>query len=684
MNTMLWSTLRVLVPGAALWLAATGRANSQEIGPGRVAKLADSIVAVRAELRVGSDNRQGTLSVAADIQPGYHIYATTQAKPFVATRIDLDGSDRFSLSGPFKASPSPRVQRHKSIDVDLAEHEGDVIWTAPLQFAAGVEPRALTISGHLYAQACSDNRCLPPRNYAFTAQFKAEGMADSFGGPRRSSTSDASRSPTAEVLDARRPNAEGAAEVGSQAPDVPTQSNSGAQRLNFAQLGSNRPRAAGGPLLVVLATAFAAGFILNFMPCVLPVIGLKLLAFVQQAGDRRRRILALNLWYSAGVIAVFLVLATLVVFLGLSWGEQFSSVTFNIVLASVVFVFALSFLGIWEIPIPGFVGSGKTGQLAEREGATGAFSKGVLSTVLASPRSGPLLGSALTWALLQPPTIAYAGFATVGLGMASPYLLIGAFPQLVAFLPKPGAWMDTFKQTMGFVLLGTVVYLLTLVPFAYVLPTVALIIGLWAACWNIGRTPLTESLRKRLGAWVWSGAFAVSIALVSFGWLHDITESRFQRAVERAITERMKQTDAHGAAASGRANRNANELAWQPYSRTLLEKLVAQGKTVFVDFTADWCLTCKANEALALNQPEVVALVESNGVIALKADKTQSAPQVDELLALLGNKGRSIPYYAVFSAREPNTPIVLDGLFTSPQPVLDALKQAGPSREGHG
>jgi thiol:disulfide interchange protein DsbD len=469
--------------------------------------------------------------------------------------------------------------------------------------------------------------------------------------------------------------------VATPVPSSSADTKSDEQRLDLTQLALDHDAVPSAPLLVVLATAFAAGFILNFMPCVLPVIGLKLVAFVQQAGDRRGRILVLNLWYSAGVMSVFLILATLAIFLGWSWGEQFSSVAFNVVLASVVFIFALSFLGVWEIPIPGFVGSGKTGELAEREGATGAFSKGVLSTVLATPCSGPLLGSALTWALLQPPAMAYAAFAAVGLGMASPYLLIGAFPQLVAFLPRPGAWMDTFKQKMAFVLLGTVIYLLTLVSVAYVVPTVAFLIGLWAACWNVGRVPLTESLRKRLSGWIFSAAFAAAIGFVAFGWLHGITESRFQSVVDRAIAQRSALTDRpeiDGAATASRGA-NASGLMWRPYSRRLLEKLAAEGKTVFVDFTADWCLTCKSNESVALNRPEVKMFVDSNGVVALKADKTQPSPEIDELLALLGNKGRSIPFYAVFPAVAPNKPILLDGLFTSPGPILQALRAAGPS-----
>ena len=303
----------------------------------------------------------------------------------------------------------------------------------------------------------------------------------------------------------------------------------------------------------------------------------------------------LNLWYSLGLMSVFLVLGTLAVFLGLGWGEQFSSVAFNAILASAVFVFALSFLGVWEIPIPGFVGSSKANQLADQEGATGAFSKGVLTTILATPCSGPMLGPALTWAVSQPATIAYAGFASVGLGMASPYLLIGAFPKLIAFLPKPGAWMDTFKQTMGFILLGTVVFLLTFISIPYVVPTVALMIGLWAACWWIGRTPLTEPLNKKLRAWIAAGAFATLIGFISFGWLHQVMASRFERAVDRELSHRNLQasgTDTNSNLQPTRTVANvkhdSNELPWQPYSLQLLKKLTAERKAVFVDFTADW------------------------------------------------------------------------------------------------
>jgi thiol:disulfide interchange protein DsbD len=292
----------------------------------------------------------------------------------------------------------------------------------------------------------------------------------------------------------------------------------------------------------------------------------------------------LNLWYSLGVMTVFMALATMVVVFGLKWADQFTSATFNVVLASIVFVFALSFLGVWEIPIPGFVGTGKAQKLAEREGATAAFMKGILATVLATPCAGPLVVPAVAWAVKQPPVIAFGGFACVGLGMASPYLVIGLFPRVISFLPKPGAWMETFKQIMGFILLGTVVWVLTFVPIPYVIPTVAFIMGLWAAFWWIGRTPLTEPLWARMRAWIGAAAFATLIGLVSYAWLLNVMQSRFQRAVEGELASR------NVAIAKPKTGDDGvtHELPWQPYSLDLLEELTATGKTVFVDFTADW------------------------------------------------------------------------------------------------
>ena len=256
-------------------------------------------------------------------------------------------------------------------------------------------------------------------------------------------------------------------------------------------------------LAVNLALGLASGFILNFMPCVLPVIGLKAMSFVQQSHGDRRRAFLLNIVYSIGVISVFLLLALLSVTLGLAWGEQFSYSWFKIGLILIVFAMALSFLGVWEIPIPGFVGSGQASHLASKEGPAGAFFKGVFATILATPCSGPLMGTLFSSTLDAPAPVKFALFFSMGLGMALPYLVIGAIPELASWIPKPGAWMETFKELMGFLLLATVVFLFyTLGDAKLFVPTLATVVGVWFACWMVGRVPLTAPAGSKLSAWV--------------------------------------------------------------------------------------------------------------------------------------------------------------------------------------
>jgi thiol:disulfide interchange protein DsbD len=429
-----------------------------------------------------------------------------------------------------------------------------------------------------------------------------------------------------------------------------------------------------------MGLGFVGGLILNLMPCVLPVIGLKILSFVEQSGHSRQRGFLLNVWYSAGMLAVFMALATLPVFSRLwfnqqfGWGQQFAYDEFNITLAGLVFVMALSFLGVWEIPIPGFAGGNKAGQLAAKEGFSGAFAKGAVTTVLATPCSGPFLGSALGFAVAQPPLVTYLMFGSIGLGMASPYLLIGAYPQLIRFLPKPGAWMDTFKQTMGFVLLATVVYLLTLIKWQLFVPTFALLVGLWAGCWWIGRTPLYAELPQKLRAWGIGSALAAVTALVAFLWLGPIMQERFQRTVEREIAALGNA----GTVARQAETEEGDRLPWRPFSMQDLVALTSEGKTVMVDFTADWCVTCKTLESAVLNTAETKKMVAANGIVTMVADMTRYPDEEGSLLEKLTG-ARFVPVLAIFPADRPNEPIVLKELYTQGL-LFEKLKQAGPSR----
>ena len=308
----------------------------------------------------------------------------------------------------------------------------------------------------------------------------------------------------------------------------------------------------------------------------------------------------LNLWYTAGVMAVFMVLATLVFVLKFGWGDQFKSPEFGIVLSAVVFVFGLSLLGVWEIPIPGFVGSGGTAELAEREGPAGAFSKGILATVLATPCTGPFLVPAIAWAVRQPASINYVTFAMIGLGMASPFLVLGASPGLVHLLPRPGAWMETFKKLMGFVLMGTVVWIFSFLDHDYTVNTLALLLALAMGCWLIGRIPLTASWGQRLRAWAAGIGVVAAVTVVGFvggkyvtpavalivgislaGWIITAAPNKIWGGAGALFTALIAIVVAMFAFM-------ASELPWEPFTRVALDEYRKQGQTVLVDFTADW------------------------------------------------------------------------------------------------
>ena len=400
-------------------------------------------------------------------------------------------------------------------------------------------------------------------------------------------------------------------------------------------------------LPVALLAGLLGGLILNLMPCVLPVLGLKLMSFAQQSGRARQEIFQLNLWYCAGLYAVFFVLATASVAanLGLAgnnlaWGEQFTSSGFNITMAAIVFSFALSFLGVWELPIPGFIGS-TAGKVQTQEGPAGSFFKGVLSTVLATPCSGPFLGPVFGFTLTQPTGVTYAVFAAIATGMALPYFIVGIFPSLIRFVPKPGPWMETLKEVLGFVMLGTVVFLFTFLDSNYFVPTFALLISIWIGCWWVGRYQKTKGMAGFI-QWLQAAAVSVTLGTLVFSFLGP----------------------------------SDSVIDWKPFSKERLAELRSNGSTVMVDFSAEWCLTCKYNLAFAIETSRVKTALEKHKIVPMLADWTDGSPEIKAMLESLSSK--SIPVLAFFppntKSMKGSSPIILRDLVTESQ-VLDAIKK---------
>jgi thiol:disulfide interchange protein len=565
------------------------------------------------------------LVLTAEPAAGWHIYALADRdagavgyKPTLIAFTNTSGfqAERTACSGRAVEArsdlPGIPPQRY---------HAGSVIWSTAIKIPRDAKPGPYPIEGLIGYQTCNESNCDLPR----AARFEGVVTVGAAGGKGTAplAFSDAKYGEAAKVAEAR-----------------PSQPDNGS-------MPSSQPLS----LAVVILSSLVGGFLLNFMPCVLPVIGLKILSFAEQAGRSRSHVLALNIWYSLGLLSVFMVLATLAsaANLGLretnlGWGEQYGSTAFNVVMVAIVFVMALSFLDVWEIPIPGLIGSGAATEVAAREGAFGAFAKGALTTLLATPCSGPLLGAVFGYTLGEPPLITYLIFGCIGLGMASPYLLIGAYPQLIRFLPKPGAWMDTFKQMMGFVMLGTIIFFFSFMDPHYLVATFAMMVGLWAACWWIGRTSLIEPLSHKLRAWGQGATFATVVGFCAFTWLTP----------------------------------HESIIPWRNFSRAELARLTEEGHTVLVDFTANWCLNCKTNLAVAIETEEVRDLIEKNKVVPLLADYTDISPEIKQTLESL--KSASIPVLAIFPAGKPlDEAIVMRDLVTRQQ-VVDALKRAGPSK----
>ena len=638
------------------------------------------------------------LTLRAEPAELWHIYPWGERVPISGARptlIGLTNTNGWSASRPQADSQPIEKPADKPGDEDQVYHEGPVTWTVEIQVPADARPGQYSIAGLMGYQTCADKiGCDLPTAARFEAPLEV-GLA-TVAGEVLLAFSDAKYNDAAKLVGQASVSAPQPAGVSNQPATAPSVSEEPRSDSPTASSATAEPES----LAWMLLLAFAGGFALNLMPCVLPVIGLKVLSFVEQSGQDRKRVWMLNVWYSLGLISVFMVLATLAAVAGLGWGQQFTRPEFSITMTCLVFVFALSFLGVWEIPIPGFVGTGKAQYIAEQEGPMGAFTKGILTTILATPCSGPFMGTALIWAFRQPPHVIYATFGCLGLGMASPYLVIGAYPQLIGWLPRPGAWMETFKQLMGFVLLGTVVWMLTIVSWTYVVPTIAMMMGLWAACWWVGRTPLTADMPVKLRAWGWAAVVAGATGVVSFNWLSDVMQSRFNKLIDVKIAEREESQPAGSSNVSGgsvalqsllrdRAEKlqstPPHDLPWQAFTKNRVELLKEHRYTVLIDFTASWCPTCISNKTLAFNTTETRKVVDANNVITLVADMSDldAATPIIKYLHELGNPVSLIPYYAIFPANRPNQPILFDGIVTQ-QRIIDELQRAGPSVAGRG
>ena len=424
----------------------------------------------------------------------------------------------------------------------------------------------------------------------------------------------------------------------------------------LAGLAAARPEPVSmAELLIKLLSAFVGGLILNVMPCVLPVLALKVLGFVQQAKEEPRRVRTLGLVYGAGVLVSFLVLAGVALAVQAaggtaSWSAPFQNPVFRVLITVLITLVALNLFGVFELTLGGSAMQ-KASDLSSKDGWSGAFFNGVLAAVLATPCTAPFLASALAFAFLQPPLVILLFFVAIGAGLALPFVALCWEPAWLRFLPRPGVWMVRFKVAMGFPMLAT---------------------AMWLFWFTAGR--LGESGTGVL----WFGLFLVVLASAAWVWGEFVQRSTRGRGWAMVIASLLLLAGYFGFLERQLdwrtpAGRRVKGLEWQKWSAAAVEQARREGHPVMVDFTADSCLNCKWNKATAIEIDATRARIKELGVRVFEGDFTDGDPIIAEELKKHGRRG--VPLVLMYSADLAKAPELLPVVLT-PSIVAEALQRA--------
>ncbi|NLL12719.1 MAG: hypothetical protein GX267_04890 [Fibrobacter sp.] len=397
---------------------------------------------------------------------------------------------------------------------------------------------------------------------------------------------------------------------------------------------------------LAILLGFLAGIIMNVMPCVLPVLGIKILSFSEIRQSSRKMAFVKSLVFSAGMLSIFLVLASLASFANFSWGEQFRNPSVLVVIIAVIVIFALGMFDLFMIQVPSSIA--QMG-VKKRSGLTGDFFNGMFASILATPCSGPLLGATLAWTLTQKPLIIFTIFTSIGLGMAFPYILLSLSSRIASIIPKPGNWMNDFKHLMGFILLGFAVYLMVGLPQNMLISTVGMCLVLvFGIAFFTHYAPFGSSIKRKAVVAAMALIICFSGVYVNFGILY-----RIIAADEKGI--------------AGQENGS-----WKEFSADELKKAHELGQNVIIDFTANWCVNCQFNKVTVLNTSQINKLIKEKNIVAMKADLTRPDPQIESLLHHLGS--RSVPFLAIFSGTNPYEPVIMRDIINKKK-LVNVLKQ---------
>jgi len=570
------------------------------------------------------------LLLPVEVAPKHHVQSNKPSAPsLIPSDVFVERQEGVRFSRPI--FPEGKIRPDKYLG-KLSEYDGRVTVRIPGEVDSSRSAGPIRIAGIFSYQACDDDgHCFPPDAVSFAL---TSGSASTTPVDTVQPTSGTTLAP----------------------PSTPATDNLGEKSGIEGFLGRFG-------LVGLLIGCFLYGLFINATPCVLPLLSIKVLGFVHQAHESRRQTLVLGLSFGAGVMVFFVILGLLA-----AAGTnilQFPEAVIG--LGMVVMAMGLSMLGVFTLQPPSAAVHLEAG--IRKEGSLSSFGKGALAPILGFACTGPLLAGAFGWATQQPPHIAVSAFLFMGLGMSSPYMLLGANPHWLSFLPKPGQWMITFERIMGFLLLAMVIWLLH--PLVVQIGvtglewTLVFLVFVGLACWVLGQVRFDMSRARR---WAYRGG-AVGLVVFAGGIIY---EGMFplSEAVAAARAERDALANCNNGETSGK-------IHWRPWSEAAVEETVRSGAPAFVDFTAAYCTVCKVNKLRAINTPEVVEKIKTLGVVAFQGDFTSSDSNIFSALQRHGRAG--VPLNLIYPAGRPDAPIVLDTELTKAY-LLRKLDEASTSR----
>jgi len=627
--------------------------NARKLIPPEDGKGGFVTVAAAAAVESTEIGGEFELAVNLDIRSGFHIQSHRPYIPgLIATEVIYEPTPGVEFGTP--VYPQPKERYDRVLRAKISEFADRVAVRIPVTVTPEAVGTSLPLAGIVTVQACDEKsgRCYPPETVGWSTSVALTGAPPAPAGVASS-------------------------EPGGGQPAAPQE----AAGTGTKGVSSSPPSAAAAPaaeeeslsLPAMLVLALLGGVILNVMPCVWPVISIKILSFVQQAHDDPKRTLRLGALFALGILVSFWILGLVAVGArtavgGPTWGTQFAHPAFVVAITVILFVFGMSLFGVFEVNLPG-AAAGKLSAATTREGYAGSFLKGMLATVLATPCTAPLLGPAIAFAFTQSAAVIMLAMTAIGLGMSLPYVILAAKPAWLGFLPRPGPWMETFKQFTGFLMMGVVVALLwvlgKLTGASGVVAMTAFLTVLGLACWIYGNIKMTWSTTARL-----SGAATALAVAVFGGWL-----AGSYLYTPPADTPVVAMGEG-GLPVVPSAADWQDDTPWLPQAPGLHERLAAAGHTVFVNYTAAWCTKCIIQKKTVLETDPVRERMRDLGVVPVKADFTAKPDWMAEELKSYGAAG--VPLNVILPAGRPHEPIVLPESIGKDL-VLEKLSQAGPS-----